>query len=119
MRSNWFFKLSLVLIVSGLINLKGQTQDFSAGINIESPNPNAVLHLVSPNGNQGLLIPNLTTAQRTGMSLTAADNGMLIFDGEQGIFYFWLNPNWISLLVSETAQTLDLEANTLIISGGN
>ncbi|MEO9870993.1 beta strand repeat-containing protein [Ekhidna sp.] len=71
-------------------------QEFTAGINTETPNPNAVLHLVAPNGNQGLLIPSLTTTQRTSMSLTATDNGLMVFDSDINAFFFWVNPGWVA-----------------------
>ncbi|WP_421762830.1 beta strand repeat-containing protein [Ekhidna sp.] len=77
------------------LSTKTNAQEFSAGINTETPNPNAVLHLVAPNGDQGLLIPSLTTAERTSMTLTAADNGLMVFDSEDNAFYFWVNPNWV------------------------
>ncbi|WP_420318318.1 hypothetical protein [Ekhidna sp.] len=79
------------LLISGTLS----AQQFSAGVNTETPNPNAVLHLVAPNGNQGLLIPSLTTAERNSMSLSAVDNGLLVFDSEENAFYFWVDPNWV------------------------
>ncbi|MEQ8811651.1 MAG: hypothetical protein RIE59_21450, partial [Imperialibacter sp.] len=65
----------ILLLLSGTVS----AQNFSAGVNTENPNPRAVLHLVSPNGDQGLLIPQLTTAQRTSMAggLNAQSNGLL------------------------------------------
>ena len=80
-----FLTASLLVLSINCLN----AQEYSAGVNINSPNPNAVLHLVSPFNNQGLLIPVLTTAQRRSMSLSAVDNGLLVFDGDLGLFYFW------------------------------
>ncbi|XOV91697.1 MAG: beta strand repeat-containing protein [Bacteroidota bacterium] len=104
-----------LLALFGLIlfSYSVKSQDYSAGINTETPNSNAVLHLVSPGNNQGLLIPVLTGAQRSLMtsSLTATDNGMLVFDSTDGLFYFWFN-NWFALSTKAagsvtTAQILD------------
>ena len=83
---------SIVLLLAMLCIKLTYAQEFTAGINTEAPNPNAVLHLVSPNGDQGLLIPSLTNAQRTAMSssLSAADNGLMVFDNNDNIFYFWV-----------------------------
>tara|TARA_B100000941_G_scaffold123149_1_gene86850 strand:- start:114815 stop:118708 length:3894 start_codon:yes stop_codon:yes gene_type:complete len=95
-------------------------QQYSAGINTENPNANAVLHLVAPNGDQGLLIPTLTTGQRTTMGLTATDNGMLVFDTDDGLFYYWLNPSWIPLTTTDSDnQTLSIAGTNLTISNGN
>ena len=56
----------------------------SVGIGIKDPNPNAVLELVSPDHNQGLLVPRMTTAQRNAASfvgsLGATDKGLMVFD---------------------------------------
>ncbi|NQZ78346.1 MAG: hypothetical protein HRT61_19895, partial [Ekhidna sp.] len=82
------FLISFVLIGTVL------SQDFSAGINVASPNPNAVLHLVSPGNNQGIMIPKLTTAQRNAMSLDAKDKGLMVFDDDEGRFYFWEGTSW-------------------------
>lgn len=111
-----------VLAISGLLlfSIKVHAQQYSAGINTENPNTNAVLHLVAPNGDQGLLIPSLTTPQRTGMTLGAADNGMLVFDNVDGLFYYWLDPSWIPLLSTDNDnQTLTIAGTNLTISNGN
>ena len=79
------------------LSISLEAQEFSAGINIDNPNGNAVLHLVSPNGNQGLLIPRLTTSQRNSMSLGIEDNGILVFDSEDGNFFFWNGSAWIQV----------------------
>ncbi|MGL1889682.1 MAG: hypothetical protein OCD76_24425, partial [Reichenbachiella sp.] len=99
----WVF--SFILIVG--FSQTAFSQSFSAGVNVDSPNPNAVLHLVSPNGNQGVLVPNLTTNQRTAMNLASVDNGMLVYDGTDGHFYYWINPGWVALIVDLTSFTSD------------
>ena len=107
-----------VVIMSFTIPLVGQ--EFTAGINTETPNPNAVLHLVAPNGNQGLLIPSLTTTQRNAMatSLTATDNGLMVFDSDVSAFFFWVNPNWIATTNTDN-QNLTLTGTDLTIDNGN
>ena len=69
-------------------------QQFSAGINEEDPSPNAVLHLRSPNNNQGLLIPALSTSDRQGISLTARDIGLIVYDNDEDLFYFYDGVDW-------------------------
>ena len=70
----------------------------SMGVGTETPNPNAVLQLVSPTGAQGFLVPTYSTAQRTAATFTsnlsATDNGLLVFDSDEGLFYFWMDTNW-------------------------
>lgn len=70
----------------------------SVGIGVTNPNPNAVLELVSPTHNQGLLVPKLTTLQRTNTTftsaLTASDKGLLVFDSDISKFYYWNGTAW-------------------------
>jgi hypothetical protein len=73
----------------------------NVGIGTSSPNPNAVLDLISPNANQGLLIPRLTTEQRSSASfvegLSDEENSLLVFDADESVFYFWSSGSWVPL----------------------
>lgn len=68
------------------------------GINTDVPNRSAVLDLNSPTNDQGLLVPRLSTMQRTAeaftLRLSAAENGLLIFDTDDKNFYYWMHPQW-------------------------
>ncbi len=70
----------------------------SVGIGTDTPNPNAVLELISPTNDQGMLVPRLTTAERTATSFTdnlsITENGLLVFDSDLNQFFFWNDPNW-------------------------
>ena len=71
----------LILIISTEVFAQN-----SVGIGTENPNENAVLHLVSPNNDQGLLVPQLTTLERTSPAFLARlgtnENGLLVFDSD-------------------------------------
>ena len=88
--------LLFVIGLSTSISL-GQAQTI-IGMGTNSPNPNAVLELVPENSNQGFLAPRLTSAQRTASAftgkLTSADNGLLVFDTNQGQFFYWYQGEW-------------------------
>ncbi len=70
------------------------------GMGTETPNPHAVLELVPENSNQGFLAPRLSTGQRTAPSftdqLTDTDNGLLVFDTDEGRFFHWFDGAWRS-----------------------
>ena len=91
------------LVISAFIILSKQTfvfsQEYSAGINTEDPSEYAVLHLVSPNGNQGLLIPTLTTSQRNSLSslLGNNENGLMVYDDDLDQFYYWHDGSWYAI----------------------
>ncbi|MEP2401374.1 MAG: hypothetical protein ABJH92_14165, partial [Ekhidna sp.] len=90
-------------------------QDNSVGINTNSPNSNAVLELVSPNSNQGFLVPRVTTFQRTSMSSSfgSLEDGLMVFDTDLNLFYYWDNGNWRAGLgvLNVTAAGGDLTGN--------
>lgn len=78
----------------------------SVGIGVANPNRHAVLELVSTGNNQGVLVPRLTTAQRTAASfisaLTAAENGLLVFDSDEKKFFYWDATSWKEVGQSQT-----------------
>ncbi|MEM9337403.1 MAG: hypothetical protein AAGA66_01650, partial [Bacteroidota bacterium] len=117
------FKLTgtKLFLIGSLLLLVSQTiaQDFSAGINVETPNPNAVLHLVSPNGDQGLLIPRITTVQRNAMTLDADDTGLMVFDDEDSRFYFWDGTVWIVINVGSSNGITAVASNGTLVGDGN
>ncbi len=85
-----------MLIVSALGYISAYGQN-TVGVNTNTPNPNSVLELVSPNSNQGFLVPRISTFQRTSMttSLSNNENGLMVFDTDANLFYYWNNGVWI------------------------
>ncbi len=73
----------------------------AVGIGTDTPNPRAVLELISPTNDQGFLVPRLTTAQRTAgsftSSLSATENGLMVYDSDLNEFYYWINPGWVAV----------------------
>ncbi len=87
------------------------------GIGTITPNTHAVLELKSPDNNQGFLVPRLTTAQRTALSLSAQENGMLVYDSDENRFYYWLSSQWSPVQSGPSEiQDLQLNGSTLSIS---
>ena len=55
----------------------------------------AVLWLV-PTGGQGLLLPSMTTATRTAMTLNSTDEkGMMVFDNQLNKVFYWSGSGWV------------------------
>jgi hypothetical protein len=110
--------LNLILLWSLLLSTISVYAQNSVGIGVANPNKNAVLELISPGNNQGLLIPKLTTAQRTAASFTGAlttkENGLMVFDSDDNMFYYWQAGQW---KVFGTTQDLQLIGSTLMITG--
>lgn len=86
--------LCLFFNYSGLLFAQNKT----LGVGATTPNPNAALHVESPTGNQGFIMPRLTTAQREAMTglLTKADQGLMLYDTDLFAIYTWDGVSWKS-----------------------
>jgi hypothetical protein len=86
--------LVIFILILGKSGLKAQN---TVGIGTPSPNANAVLDLVSPGGNQGILVPRISTSQRQSMAfaLGTAENGLVVFDTEVKQFFHWVDNTWV------------------------
>jgi hypothetical protein len=81
----------------------------SVGIGTRDPNPNAALQVVG-NGAQGVMIPGLTSQQRSDAaftsSLTSEENGLLVYDTEEQRFYYWMDDSWKALVSGSLVENL-------------
>lgn len=97
----------------------------SVGINTATPNQNAVLELVSPGSNQGMLVPQLSTAKRISATFVAslsgkpANNGLLVYDKDLNSFFYWENTQWQPLLSKDLSRVVKAGNSTegLTITG--
>ena len=91
--------VGLGFLGAGMTSAYGQN---SVGIGTQAPNSRAVLHLVSPDNNQGLLVPSMTTNARTSATFTNGlsdtENGLLVYDQEENTFYHWVTDRWVPLV---------------------
>ncbi len=71
-------------------------QNKSLGVGTPTPNANAALHVESPTNNQGIIIPRLTTAQRSSFTtaLTVTDVGLIVFDTDLRALTIWNGNSW-------------------------
>ena len=114
----------LLLAVGTLFLCLAATAQNSVGIGTETPNSNAVLHLVSPDGDQGFLVPQLTTVQRTATTFTdnlaASDAGLLVFDTDETVFFYWSGSDWSTISPQQlTAGTGITITNGVIANSGD
>lgn len=77
-----------------------QNKTFSIGTSV--PNTNASLHVDSPTNNQGVLIPRLSTTQRTAMALSNADKGLMLYDTDLKSILIWNGTAWDSFYSNTT-----------------
>src|SRR5690554_6262734 len=84
----------------------------NVGIGTTTPDPTAALEVQS--NDKGVLVPRLTTAQRTGIATPA--EGLMVYDtDEECFFYYKASTNWESLCTAPTPggthNTLDQAYN--------
>lgn len=100
-------------------------QNKTLGVGIANPSPNAALHVESPGSNQGMIMPRLTTAQRTAMILAAGDKGLLVFDTDLNGIFTWDGAAWgtsskslpTSVTLSNTDMLNDVNALSITYTG--
>lgn len=82
----------------------------SIGINTDgsSPAPSAILDVKSIN--KGLLVPRMTSAQRT--AITSPATGLLVFDNTTGTFWYHNGTTWTNLAALNVLR--DADGNTKI-----
>jgi hypothetical protein len=90
------------------------SQNKSLGVGTSTPNPNAALHVESPTNNQGIIIPRLTEAERLGMTLTAAEKGLIVFDNTINSVFTWDGSQW-----SETGRLSYPYVDTILSAPNN
>ncbi|WP_424961019.1 C1q-like domain-containing protein [Ekhidna sp.] len=88
--------INLTILVLALIAPASSVGQNNVGINTNSPNSNSVLELVSPQSNQGFLVPRFSSSHRISMQsqLSFVDNGLMVYDSEENLFYYWNNNRW-------------------------
>lgn len=108
--------LLLALIV---IPQHSDSQSVSINTTANPPNTNSMLDISS--NSKGLLIPRLSTAQRTGMGLAAADEGMTVYDTDTKSYWLWDGTAWVEFDMDPTNEyntSFTLTGTTLEITDG-
>ena len=95
----------------------GQKRSVVIGTFVDKPN--AILVINPPNGDQGFLLPQLTSAQRLSVApISPDDDGLIVYDITEQSFYYWSGSQWIKGL-GEAGKTLSYDAASQILSLGS
>ena len=88
-----------IILTLGIFSSFGLIAQNNVGIGTLTPNSQAILEIKSDD--KGILISRLTTLSRTtlGTSLTATEDGMLVYDKDMTTFFYWDGPNlqWVQV----------------------
>ncbi|MEM8895119.1 MAG: hypothetical protein AAGC88_11115 [Bacteroidota bacterium] len=114
------FILCSLLVAFAILSIQSAYGQNSAGINTDTPSPNAVLQLVSPGENQGLLIPSLTNAQILSITnLTNTDIGLLVYNNTASRFQYWDGSTWRDILNQGDLSEITVDGSTILGDGIN
>jgi hypothetical protein len=83
----------------------------SAAITTDGSNAHASAMLDVKSTNKGMLVPRMTTAQRT--SIVSPAKGLLVFDNDTGDFWFYNGTAWVSLTSGESTNVWKKNADTI------
>lgn len=89
----------VILFLSGLSSLvEAQEMIISDDAGYTTPAAGAILDVNSTT--KGLIIPRMTTAQRTTLGLTTPVNGVVVFDIDLDSFWYWATDAWTQIAAS-------------------
>ncbi|MCB0518445.1 MAG: tail fiber domain-containing protein [Lewinellaceae bacterium] len=93
MKKNVCFPLLLCLLATSLFSQSNIQQPLSVNSDGASPAASAILDVQATD--KGMLVPRMTTAQRTAIASPAT--GLLVFDNSTGGFWFYNGTAWVEL----------------------
>ncbi len=67
-----------------------------------TPNSHAMLDVTATD--MGVLIPRLTTANRTGMALTSTEDGLTVYDTDTKSFWYWNGTDWSEMAAGNVSD---------------
>ncbi len=105
----------LAILVIAFINKSVSQTIITDDSSYTQTTTNAILEVHSSQGNKGVLIPRLTTSQRTSMATNAADDGLVVYDTDTKSFWVWNTTGWVEL---GDKQNLSLSGTTINITNG-
>ena len=99
-------KLGLIIIavLSFVLTGNAQTTIITDDSTYTPTSANAIFEVHASNGNKGILIPRLTTAQRSAISTSAVnDISLLVYDTDFKSFWYYDDNDgeWVSIAASE------------------
>ena len=103
------FKLSIIAVLCFVINFNLDAQ-VAINNNGTDPDESAILDIQSTN--KGLLIPRMTTGQRTAIASPAT--GLTVFDTQTISFWYYNGSDWTELNNSLQATLSDIDGDTKI-----
>ncbi|MEJ8820355.1 hypothetical protein [Lacibacter sp. H407] len=104
------YKFLFIILLNGIL-VPSVVVAQNAAINSDGSNADASAILDVKSTNKGMLVPRMTTAQRTAIASPA--KGLLVFDNDTGDFWFYNGTAWVSLTSGESINVWKKNADTV------
>ncbi|MBL4706097.1 MAG: hypothetical protein JKY54_16340 [Flavobacteriales bacterium] len=93
--------------------LLGTAQNVGINNTGATPNSYAMLDIASSTNNKGILIPRLTTVERSGIGgLGLSEEGLTVYDETTNGYWLWDGTQWIQFMMAGDAWNLNGNAGT-------
>ena len=94
---------STVILALIMIPINSFTQNVSINNTGANANSNAILDISNSSNDKGVLIPRITTAQRTSISgLSSTEEGLTVYDKSTDSFWLWDGSNWKQFTLADS-----------------
>ncbi len=115
MRTTLLICLSALFCTTGIAQPKEKK---SVVIGKMTTKENALLILNPPEANQGVILPQLSSAQRTSINPSSpSENGLIVFDTDLKSFLFWSDGAWVKSHADNLIETKFLSIDPLSFRG--
>ena len=105
----------LLVPAFGLFSLPASAQNIGINDTGVSPNPYAVLDVDASANNKGVMVPRLTTLQRTSIAgLGLTEEGLMLYDTTTDSFWYWDGTQWVEV---QSKRAWQLQGNTATTPG--
>lgn len=86
--------------------VRAQPEKKSVVIGSMTNKPNALLIVNPQHSDQGVILPQLTTAQRLALKPSSpSEDGLIVFDTNLAAYFYWSDHNWVRLLHNNFRKT--------------
>jgi len=111
----YFLTLTIIIILNVKF-VKSQSVGVAINNTGTTPNINAMLDIDDSSNKKGILIPRLSSSQRTNISgLGTTEKGLTVFDETSNSYWFWDGTDWVEI----TTKGWRTIGNTGTVAGTN
>lgn len=103
----------LLLITASVLSFSLSAQNVGINNTGATPNANAILDIDDSGNDKGILIPRVTSGQRTGIGgLGLGEEGLTVYDQTTNSYWLWDGAQWVQFMMQGDAWTLVGNAGT-------